>query len=813
MKRSVLISSVMLLFLVSCVGDRESDSIIFQSDFFKISINENGFLTQLIDRESGKNYLSPDSSAALMSVRVSGKILLPTSAVLKKDTLIFDFENDIRAKIKVEERKSHVNFQLLSLTKNSSVDLIIWGPYPTTLNKIIGETVGVVQGEEFALGIQALNAKTLGGYPCNENDCMPQIDIFDQSDFSDISEKGKRYVLYRVEAAKPTDFGSTLQAYCRNRFSDRIIENWGKKKYVVPAFDDGGVIGSKIALFGCPVNRILQIIEKIELAEDLPHPMIQGKWGKTSPLASSAYLILDFGENDIEKAIAITKKAGLKYLYHSGPFKTWGHFLLKENQFPQGIESMKRCVEIAKRNGITVGVHTLSNFITTNDPYVTPIPDKRLAKVGSSLISNDIDVRQTEIPIESPEFFAQYENNNLKTVMLEDELIRYNAVSEKPPWKLLNCQRGAFGTKASAHKKGSVISLLADHGYKVFLTNAELSMEVAKNIADFFNRTGVRQISFDGLEGNQSTGMGNYGEILFTKTWYDNLNQDIKNNYIADASRTSHFFWHIYSRMNWGEPWYAGFRESQTQYRLKNQAYFRRNLMPNMLGWFLMRPETSIEDIEWLLARSAAFNAGYAFVTSYKTIAENGESDQILQLLGEWEKVRINGGFTEDQRQRMKDIKNEFTLKKVNEKEWELYQVFSNKFKHDLGLRQPGEPLFSTFTFRHKGKKQTMHFILLAVDCDVSQISMEIDNYKKIILPISLRNGQKIKYTGGNKARVYDNTWHLIGEIPIDSIVFSVSEGEHTIQFDCQFHNSSKSPAVKVEIRTFGEAEKIVLKK
>ena len=34
------------------------------------------------------------------------------------------------------------------------VDLIIWGPYPTTINKVIGETVGVVQGEEYAMGIQ-----------------------------------------------------------------------------------------------------------------------------------------------------------------------------------------------------------------------------------------------------------------------------------------------------------------------------------------------------------------------------------------------------------------------------------------------------------------------------------------------------------------------------------------------------------------------------------------------------------------------------------------------------------------------------------
>ncbi len=112
--------------------------------------------------------------------------------------------------------------------------------------------MGVVRGEEFALGIQALNPKTLGGYPWNENDCMPQLDIFEGDDFSDLSEEGKRYVLYRVEAAKPEDFGSTLQAYCRNRSKDRIIENWQHPKYLAPAYNDGGVIGSKIALVWLP---------------------------------------------------------------------------------------------------------------------------------------------------------------------------------------------------------------------------------------------------------------------------------------------------------------------------------------------------------------------------------------------------------------------------------------------------------------------------------------------------------------------------------------------------------------------------------
>jgi hypothetical protein len=263
--------------------------------------------------------------------------------------------------------------------------------------------------------------------------------------------------------------------------------------------------------------------------------------------------------------------------------------------------------------------------------------------------------------------------------------------------------------------------------------------------------------------------------------------------------------------MNWGEPWYAGFRESQTEYRLKNQKYFKRNLMPAMLGWFSMKPGTSVEDIEWLLARSAAFNAGYAFVTSYEAIEKNGNSDKILLLIGEWEKVRMAGLFSNEQKARMEDITNEFTLEKINDHAWNLYQVFSGKFTHEKKERQPGEPLTSVFSYENKGKEQTANFILTAVDCDVSNITLEKDNHKTIDLPVALKAGDHIKYTGGAKAFVYDQKWQKIAEFEVDANDLLVSGGKHTFTLDCQFSNEGKNPSLKLEIRTIGEAEKLIL--
>ena len=805
-KLSVLIVLSVFL-LVSCTKTRNVAE--FKTDSFLIGISGQGTISSLINIKNGKEYLATDTISPLLSCRVDSVMIYPVSAAFENGIITVQFPETREAKIKVEEKSGYVTFELTEFSPNDKVELVVWGPFPTKIKQIIGETVGVVRDSAFAIGLQSLNPKTLGGYPWTDNDCTPQFDIFEQEDYSDLSEANKRETLYRVEAAKPEKFGSTLQAYCRNRDKERIIENLSHKKYVSPVFDDGGIIGSKIALFGCPVEKALETIGNIEIAENLPHPTIDGEWGKTAKSASAAYLIYDFSEANIDKAIEYTKKAGLRYLYHSGPFKNWGHFELNPAAFPNGWDGMKMCVEKAEKEGIHVGVHTLSNFITTNDPYVTPVPDPRLAKVGSSVISKNIDTNQIEIEVESPDFFRQYENNNLHTVVIGNELIRYETVSEQAPWLLKNCERGAWGTQKSAHEKGSAISLLADHGYKVFLSNPELSIEIAEKLAELYNHCGLRQISFDGLEGNRSTGMGNYGEILFTTTWWNQLSEDVKKHTIIDASRTTHYFWHIYSRMNWGEPWYAGFRESQTEYRLKNQAYFQRNLMPGMLGWFSMRENTPVEDIEWMLARSAAFDAGYAFVTGDRQLQTNGQAPEILKLIGEWEKARMSSAFTAEQKEKMKDINNEFHLETTSENSWNLSQVYSYKFKHEDKVKQPGEPQFSTFKFENQEENAVMNIIITGQDATISKIKIELDNSRTIELKVPLQNGESARYSGGEWIEIFNPQLVKTGGFKINPELFKLSNGNHSIAFDCAFSEKGKEPAAKLEIRVKGKTEEI----
>ncbi|RTE53559.1 hypothetical protein EHW67_11165 [Arenibacter aquaticus] len=802
-----LLILAILVMLASCTDNKQN---MYSAGDLDIGFDQYGAIKTLDDSQSGKNYLYQGMDPkSILAIRVNGELEYPASCDIKEleDTIMLSYpKNGIEAEVALKEKEGYLTLELMSITKENEIELVLWGPFETSIKETIGETVGVVRNKEFAIGIQALNKRTLGGYPSAEDDSTPSFDIFGTTSLVDISDSLN--ILYRGHTAMPKDYGSSLQAYTRNRNQERVIPAMDHEQYVAPAFEDKGIVGSKIALFGCSPEEVLNTLEAIELAEGLPHPTIDGVWSKRAKTATAAYLIQDFGTTNIDDAIALTKKAGLQYLYHPGPFVNWGHFELHKEAFPNNWDSMKECVEKAEQEGIKLGAHTLSNFITTNDPYVTPVPDKRLAKVGSSFLVNDIDVEDKNIEIKDPSFFNQMSNNNLHAVVVGDEIIRYESVTETTPWVLLNCQRGAFGTQAIGHNQGDKISKLADHGYKTLLANMELGVEMSTIIADLYNKTGLKQISFDGLEGNYSTGMGAYGELLFVDAWYSNLEPEVKNNYIMDASRPGHYFWHMFTRMNWGEPWYAGFRESQTSYRLLNQDYFRRNFIPCMLGWFSMRDNTSLEDIEWMLARSAAFDAGYALVTSVDLVKKNGFGDEILEKIKQWEKARLAGAFTEEQKKRMENINDEFSLETVSENSWNLTPYSVQRFEHQLKIRQPGEPVWSEFQYKNIYSQQPIKFILTTKNTKVSGITIELDDFKKVKLDITIDKGENLKYDGGNEVVLYDKSWNRIKSIPIDPEKLNISSGGHKIKVDCTF-SAQEEASLKLEIKTAGNPEKV----
>jgi hypothetical protein len=413
--------------------------ISFAAGELKLGINEKGNLIEITNTIAGKNLLAKDTAAPLLMLVSNNTRYLPTTATYNKvqTKITLNFQPaGVSIDIKVQQKATHLVMEIVKATPAEKIDAIIWGPYPTMINKTIGEVIGVVRDENISLGIQVLNIKTLGGnYPNNEGST---------------DQRGIAAV------AKP--WGSVLQAYSINRNRNRQVDAWGGqfKNMPVAAMKGEAVTGSKIAFFTCDEPKTLDRLEQIELAENLPHPTIKGVWFKKSSLFGRSYIISSFNEKNVDEMIDYTKRAGLISLYHEGPFKSWGHFILDSTQFPNGEAGLKKCVDKAHAAGLLMGMHTLTNFINTNDPYITPVPDDRLSVTGSAALTKDIDATSKEIEVMSPDYFNQQQGNNLHTIKIGKELVRYKTISATAPYIISDCQRGAFGTKAAPHKAGDI---------------------------------------------------------------------------------------------------------------------------------------------------------------------------------------------------------------------------------------------------------------------------------------------------------------------------------------------------------------------
>jgi len=789
MRRPILRIAVLVSLLPwAC---RQESRFTFSAGEFRISLDGRGAVTRLYDVGHGREYLAANQPAPLLSVKTEGRLEAPAAAAMIEARLIrLNFEkSEAAVEIRVVQKPTHISFEVVKAEPAEKIDFCLWGPFPTSISKTVGEIVGVVRDGTFAIGIQALNPKTIGSYPDNEEG-------FDMS---------------RGRAAEPRPWGSVLQAYSLNRTKPRTADVWLGQfpKMPIPPIPGETVVGSKIALFGCPEPEVLGRLGEIEVAEGLPHPLIDGVWAKVSPERGRSYLIADYAEETIDELLAYTRRGGFMTLYHMEPFESWGHFEISRMAFPNGTAGLRACAKKAGALGIRLGAHTLTTFIQTNDPYVTPIPDPRLARTGTSALAAEIGPSATEIPVESPEFFQNEKANWLHTVVIDQELIRYRVVSAAAPWVLLDCQRGAFGTRAAAHARGAEVGKLLDHPYKVFFPNFELQREIARTLAKRFNETGLGQMDFDGHEGCASTGQGDFAYELFPKDFTDNLDHTVING----TSNSKHFYWHINSYCNWGEPWNEGFREAMQEYRIRNQALFERNYIPNMLGWYLMRETTSLSDVEWMLARAAGYGAGFAFTSNLEALRKNPETGEILDAIREWETARRSGAFRGDERERMKNPKAEFHLEKREDGGWDLFPFHeSPAFAHVKTERQPGQPSASVWEFANPDEGQILQFRLKAVGEEgvgtISRPRFEIDGHAGFVFEVELKPGQTLLCEGMREARVFDDNGRQIKTVAASTDLPTIGPGKHLIEFDGDFLGTPAPKAV-VTFRTHGRPERV----
>lgn len=813
-----------LIFLISIISCSQ-DKIKFETPYLKVGISGKGFITSLFDKERSVEYLPKDGSSPLLTLYRDEYYIQPFSAeydpLEKRITL--KYENGSHAVIGIEIKGDYLRFELLSVNPRKGVEAVVWGPYSTTIDEKIGETICVVRNKDFAIGLQALNINTIEGLPDGDDNSggggiiepLPGQELPDslkdkigqKADVNvNITGDMPDYIrLYRGSAAVRKPYGSELRLFSRDRRIARVIKNWlGNKDYTQYAEPiNVDFTGTSIAMFGCPEPVTLDILEKIELGEGLPHPMLDGVWIKRSSFPGEAYML---NEGDPIRSIEYAKACGFRLIHIGDIFRSWGHFDYSVKRFPEGLTDIVNATQNARKEGISIGIHTLGMFTSKNDPFVTPVPSDSLCKTGNAILTKDAGTDDDIIYINDPLYFKYLGNTH--TAKIGKELVNYRKVSENEPWRLIDCQRGQYGTIPGSHKSGDIIDKLTNDSYSGFYPDLKLQDIYAKRLAEVCNETGIDLMDFDGFGGESPTGHGTYGAARFIDTWYKNIDR----YRLTCGAGTFHYYWHIYAFMNWGEPWYNALRESQVNYRIENQRYFDRNLMPGMLGWFTLNPEFRPEEVEWIQARSAGYNAGYLLRVD-ETIEKNGYKDQLFEAIREWQKARKSNAFTPEQRERMKDPQNEFHLEKHLNDGWDLYPVkLIRGFEHKFREVQTGEPVSTKFNINNPYDEQPLQFYIkvLAVDEDltksVSHVQFRINNYQTMELNSALKAGDCV-CCDGLKVYLCDKTWNKLRVICDDKIPM-VGNGESEIVVTSEFTGVS-SPRLSIEFKAVGQPERI----
>ena len=306
-----------LIILFSSLVTAKAQTIQLKTRYSAISIDGKGFIQSIKDLKTNKEYHPKGYSSALMTLANGKTVIYPVKAVYdqKQKLITLNYTNGSIAKVKAEQKNEYFRFQLLSLSKEKAIDNIIWGPYKTNISKTIGDVLGVVRDDDFAIGMLGLDDNTTGGpptggdmsfmyyfihspdpvkYPLPPHLKEGQTFTIGGDGISDVAFYSRPEEYFRMNygngATLEPAFGSVICMHSRDRRKEQMIRfpvlpdnldgkaNSARYQLVLPT--DAGFIGSAMALYACPDSLGLKTIEKIVLKEGLPHPEIDGKWIK-----------------------------------------------------------------------------------------------------------------------------------------------------------------------------------------------------------------------------------------------------------------------------------------------------------------------------------------------------------------------------------------------------------------------------------------------------------------------------------------------------------------------------------------------------
>lgn len=440
-----------------------------------------------------------------------------------------------------------------------------------------------------------------------------------------------------------------------------------------------GLVGAKVAFIAAPRDALRSTIQQVmSNTESLPHSPLGGPWALDAKINRGSYLIDtegEVGESTVGAWIDLAKNLGMKQIdFHTGKSMRFGDLHPNPDRYPNGAVGVKAVVDQMHGADLEAGLHTYAFYIAKDTPWVTPVPDRRLATSAIFTLNSDIDAVVDTLPIaESTAAVSTvtgFQIRNSVTLRIDDELIEFSDVNKTAPFGFTKCKRGALGTHATPHAKGVKVSQLKEC-FGLFVPDGDSSLftEVAARTAEVYNQAGFDMIYLDALDGSDILAGGENSWYYAAKFVFE-LNARLQRPALIEMSTITHHVWMLRSRMgSWDVPARAPQRVADIHVLANESA--ARNFMPVNLGWSgifdwnPVQPErTFASDVEHLCARALATDSSLSLLVGFTPAAweKSANVRRLGGIIQRYETLRLNGGLPANVLERMRTSRSAFVV-------------------------------------------------------------------------------------------------------------------------------------------------------
>ena len=454
--------------------------------------------------------------------------------------------------------------------------------------------------------------------------------------------------------------------------------------------------GAGAALVAAPTPHLRGILQRLAAAYDLPRNEGDGVPSKDLPVARRSYWFLRFGEADVEKVIDLCRRTGLQQvmmLSHSW-CRTVGHYTFDKAAYPDGIDSLRRTVARLHDAGILVGMHGYASKISKTDSYVTPVPDRRFWVDRTAALAADIGPQDTAIrtstdlrewpgsPVAKQKTWEGGVAKHRETI-IDDEIVRYQAVGPEGTWNtFLGCERGAWGTRAAAHKAGTACRHYGVDGcINGYIIDQETPLldEATARLAHVFNTCGFDMVYFDGGEDVDRRRFTHY----VSKFQAAAMSKFTKRPILHMGTIMTHNLWHSFTRSGTVDTYANTIRgrliaggtwdrlptvKEHIDRSVERLLQCREDRLTGELGWFGIWPRSKdfeglqLDEIEYLMAKSLAYDAPISLQTSFASMDRHPLTPGILEIVQAYETVRQSGWRDDSELARLRAKGRDFVM-------------------------------------------------------------------------------------------------------------------------------------------------------